>query len=186
MSVCQADPWQVTSNSIKQQENGNSKVIETFEDNFTSSTNKEETGRTSADIDLGLKESNATGPQQLEPLPDSANYLQLLGGYIYTYVKIFYINFNILYEERKLQKVQKGTKLLDSLQAKKEDCMRLLLASNGVPEKTFEQLLEFDTPIESGRLHRHLLPVQAVTVGETLQIVKYDELEVEEQQQEQK
>lgn len=94
MSVCQADPWQMTSNSIKQQENGNSKVIETFEDNFTSSTNKEETERrASADIDLDLKESNVTGPQQLEPLPDSANYLQLLGGYIYTFVKIFYINF---------------------------------------------------------------------------------------------
>ncbi|XP_017859655.1 PREDICTED: uncharacterized protein LOC108611481 [Drosophila arizonae] len=165
MSVCQADPWQMTSNSIKQQENGNSRVIETFEDNFTSSINKEETERrASADIDLELKESNVTGPQQLEPLPDSASYLQLL--------------------ERKLQKVQKGTKLLDSLQAKKEDCMRSLLASSGVPEKTFEQLLEFDTPIESGRLHRHLLPVQAVTVGETLEIVKYDELEVEEEHQE--
>lgn len=62
--------------------------------------------------------------------------------------------------------------------------MRSLLASSGVPEKTFEQLLEFDTPIESGRLHRHLLPVQAVTVGETLEIVKYDELEVEEEHQE--
>lgn len=72
---------------------------------------------------------------------------------------------------------------MDSLQAKKQDCMRSLLASSVVPEPTFEQLLEFDTPIESGRLHRHLLPVQAVTVGETLQIVKYDELEVDEEHQ---
>lgn len=84
---------------------------------------------------------------------------------------------SIGHAERKLEKVQKGNKLLDSLQEKKQDCMRSLLASNGVPETTLEQLLDFDTPIESGRLHRHLLPVQAVTVGETLQIVQYDALE---------
>ncbi|XP_023169169.2 uncharacterized protein LOC111598237 [Drosophila hydei] len=162
MSVCQDDPWQVTNNSIKQGENGNSKVIEKFEDNFATTINKGDT-KIRTDFDVSIKESNVTGSQPIEPLPDSANYLQLL--------------------ERKLQKVQRGTKLLDSLQAKKQDCMRSLLASSVVPEPTFEQLLEFDTPIESGRLHRHLLPVQAVTVGETLQIVKYDELEVDEEHQ---
>ncbi|KAM8707008.1 hypothetical protein ACLKA7_011162 [Drosophila subpalustris] len=97
----------------------------------------------------------------------SANYLQSL--------------------ERKLQRVQKGAKLLDSLQEKKQDCMRNLLASDGLPATTLEQLLELDTPIESGRLHRHLLPVQAVTVGETLHIVKHDALErqIEKEQQQQ-
>ncbi|EDW58367.1 uncharacterized protein [Drosophila virilis] len=161
MSVCKADPWQVKNNSSKP-ENGNTDVIEKFEDNFN--PNKSESRRTS-DIVYSKTESNASGSQRIEPLPDSANYLQLL--------------------ERKLEKVQKGNKLLDSLQEKKEDCMRSLLASNGVPESTLEQLLDFDTPIESGRLHRHLLPVQAVTVGETLQIVQYDALEEQEQQVEQ-
>ncbi|XP_064550820.1 uncharacterized protein LOC135436968 [Drosophila montana] len=152
MSVCKADPWQVKNNSSKP-ENGNTEVIEKFEDNFN--PNKLENRRKS-DFDDRKTESNVTGSQRIEPLPDSANYLQLL--------------------ERKLEKVQKGNKLLDSLQEKKQDCMRSLLAANGVPETTLEQLLDFDTPIESGRLHRHLLPVQAVTVGETLQIVQYDAL----------
>ncbi|KAH8311154.1 hypothetical protein KR044_004593, partial [Drosophila immigrans] len=162
MSVCNADPWQVKNDSI-QQENGNIEVIEKFEDYF----NPNKTGateRTSEDIDESDTKTasdvgNVTGLTQIEPLPDSANYLQLL--------------------ERKLQRVQKGCKLLDSLQEKKQDCMRNLLAASdiGVPASTLEQLLDLDTPIESGRLHRHLLPVQAVTVGETLHIVKHDALE---------
>lgn len=61
----------------------------------------------------------------------------------------------------------------------------LLLGSNGeVPATTIEQLLELDTPIESGRLHRHLLPVQAVTVGETLHIVEHDALEEQKDEEE--
>lgn len=98
-----------------------------------------------------------------------------------------YILSIVVFAERKLKKVQKGSKLLDSLQEKKQDCMRNLLGSNGVPASTLEQLLEFDTPIESGRLHRHLLPVQAVTVGETLHIVDHDALEEQkEEEQEEK
>lgn len=160
MSVCNADPWQVKNdNSTDKQENGNTEVIEKFEDNFN--PNKAES-QISEETET---ESNVSGSTQIEPLPDSANYLQLL--------------------ERKLQRVQKGAKLLESLQEKKQDCMRNLLASDGVPATTLEQLLELDTPIESGRLHRHLLPVQAVTVGETLHIVNHDALEeqIEEVQQ---
>lgn len=84
--------------------------------------------------------------------------------------------------ERKLAKVQKGNKLLDSLRDKRQDCMRGLLASEGVPVSIFEQFLELETPIESGRLHRHLLPVQAVNVGETVHIVDHDELQQKEDQ----
>ncbi|KAH8417558.1 hypothetical protein KR222_001862, partial [Zaprionus bogoriensis] len=161
MSVCDADPWQVKNNDSieQQQQNGNIQVIEKFEDNFNPNNKAETQTRTSP---AQVSESNATGPQRLQPLPDSANYLQLL--------------------ERKLKKVQKGSKLLDSLQEKKQDCMRNLLGSNGAaPATTLEQLLELDTPIESGRLHRHLLPVQAVTVGETLHIVAHDALEQQQQ-----
>lgn len=84
MSVCQDDPWQVTNNSIKQGENGNSKVIEKFEDNFATTINKGDT-KIRTDFDVSIKESNVTGSQPIEPLPDSANYLQLLGEYIYTF-----------------------------------------------------------------------------------------------------
>ncbi|KAH8382215.1 hypothetical protein KR009_002413, partial [Drosophila setifemur] len=101
----------------------------------------------------------------VEPLPDSSDYLKLL--------------------ERKLARVQKGNKLLDNLRDKRQDCMRGLLASEGVPISIFEQFLELDTPIESGRLHRHLLPVQAINVGETVNIVEHDALQrTEEEEQE--
>jgi len=73
--------------------------------------------------------------------------------------------------------VQKGNKLLDNLRDKRQDCMRGLLSSEGVPISIFEQFLELDAPIESGRLHRHLLPVQAVNVGETFHILEHDALQ---------
>ncbi|XP_017845310.1 uncharacterized protein LOC108601864 [Drosophila busckii] len=119
--------------------------------------NIEKEAKSSANIIEKFEDNFNPDKSSLEPLPDSANYLHSL--------------------EKKLQKVQKGAKLLDSLQEKKHDCMRQLLSANGVPESTLDQLLELDTPIESGRLHRHLLPVQAVSVGETLPIVQHDSLE---------
>lgn len=77
MSVCKADPWQLKNDSTKIQENGNIEVIEKFEDNFN--PNKSET-HISEEIDGDNKtESNVTGSTQIEPLPDSANYLQSLG-----------------------------------------------------------------------------------------------------------
>lgn len=100
-----------------------------------------------------------------QPLPDSATYLQLL--------------------ERKLAKVQKGSKLLDSLQQKREDCMRELLSSDGITTRSLDQVLELDTPVESGRLQRHLLPIQALTIGETVHIVKHDALEEQPEAEEQ-
>ncbi|ALC47774.1 CG42557 [Drosophila busckii] len=103
--------------------------------------NIEKEAKSSANIIEKFEDNFNPDKSSLEPLPDSANYLHSL--------------------EKKLQKVQKGAKLLDSLQEKKHDCMRQLLSANGVPESTLDQLLELDTPIESGRLHRHLLPVQA-------------------------
>ncbi|KAH8241974.1 hypothetical protein KR038_007173 [Drosophila bunnanda] len=107
---------------------------------------------------------DAECPTGHEPLPDSSDYLKLL--------------------ERKLARVQKGNKLLDNLRDKRQDCMRGLLESEGVPNSIFEQFLELDTPIESGRLHRHLLPVQAVNVGETVYIVDHDALQRSEEEEE--
>ncbi|KAH8363348.1 hypothetical protein KR084_008735, partial [Drosophila pseudotakahashii] len=103
------------------------------------------------------KESNLEKEVKIEPLPDSSDYLKLL--------------------ERKLARVQKGNKLLDNLRDKRQDCMRGLLSSEGVPISIFEQFLELDAPIESGRLHRHLLPIQAVNVGETFHILEHDALQ---------
>lgn len=90
MSDCVADPWQVKNNdSIKkqQQKNGNIPAIEKFEDNFNPNKVETQTRKTHEEIRDQKSESNVTssqqqqqqGQQQLEPLPDSANYLQLLG-----------------------------------------------------------------------------------------------------------
>ncbi|XP_002073354.3 uncharacterized protein LOC6650636 [Drosophila willistoni] len=170
MSVCNADPWQVKNNSIELQQQKITNEVQSFEDNFAShkDNNKqqeaveEEEEEEHQDVDVVGKTSSVARPPH-EPLPDSANYLQLL--------------------ERKLAKVQKGSKLLDSLQEKRQDCMRLLLASsNG--SALIEEQLELDTPIESGRLQRHLLPHQALTVGELVNIVKHDALEEQQEHSE--
>lgn len=102
MSDCDADPWQVKNNdSIEQQINGNNQVIEKFEDNFN--PNKVETQtRKSEGIQEHKTESNVTSSQLLEPLPDSANYLQLLGNikYIICEKNIFQIYTLLLYSQR--------------------------------------------------------------------------------------
>ncbi|KRK04161.1 uncharacterized protein LOC26535430 [Drosophila yakuba] len=143
MSLGNADPWHLKNNIVEQGISVSPNNSESFEDNFTPPPSE--------------NESNVQKDGQIEPLPDSSDYLKLL--------------------ERKLARVQKGNKLLDNLRDKRQDCMRGLLSSEGVPISIFEQFLELDAPIESGRLHRHLLPVQAVNVGETFHIVEHDALQ---------
>ncbi|XP_017041708.1 uncharacterized protein LOC108088443 [Drosophila ficusphila] len=147
MSLGNADPWHLNTTLVKQGSPGSTDKSERFEDNFTPPPTVKESSE---------KKDAKTGEGH-EPLPDSSDYLKLL--------------------ERKLARVQKGNKLLDNLRDKRQDCMRGLLSSEGVPISIFEQFLELDAPIESGRLHRHLLPVQAVNVGETVYIVNHDALE---------
>ncbi|XP_017131478.1 uncharacterized protein LOC108148778 [Drosophila elegans] len=147
MSLGNADPWHLSNTTIEQGSTDSAENSDSFEDNFTPPPTGKE----------GNAEKDAKINEGHEPLPDSSDYLKLL--------------------ERKLARVQKGNKLLDNLRDKREDCMRGLLSSEGVPISIFEQFLELDAPIESGRLHRHLLPVQAVNVGETVCIVNHDALQ---------
>ncbi|XP_022217067.1 uncharacterized protein LOC111070662 [Drosophila obscura] len=154
-----ADPWQLKDTTTGQGNKELSSNCDTFEDNFTAQDQDQE------GTEKDFENTDKRNDRNLhDPLPDSSNYLELL--------------------ERKLAKVQKGSKLLENLQDKRQDCMRSLLSANGVPVTIFEQLLELDTPIDSGRLHRHLLPVQALTVGETVRIVEHDALERPEEQTE--
>ncbi|XP_001357619.2 uncharacterized protein [Drosophila pseudoobscura] len=157
MSTGSADPWQLKDTKTDQGNTEFSSNCDSFEDNFIAHDQNQEGNEKDFE---NIKKSNDRNLH--DPLPDSSNYLELL--------------------ERKLAKVQKGSKLLENLQDKRQDCMRSLLSANGVPVTIFEQLLELDTPIDSGRLHRHLLPVQALTVGETVRIVEHDALEQREEE----
>lgn len=108
MSDCVADPWQVKNkDSIEkqQQKNGNIPVIEKFEDNFNPNKVETQTRKTHEENRDQKTESNVTSSQQqpqqqeqqqLEPLPDSANYLQLLGNIRYIKVKRITYQISIL------------------------------------------------------------------------------------------
>lgn len=94
MSDCDADPWQVKNkDSIEkqQQKNGNIPVIEKFEDNFNpnkveTQTRKSQEENRDQKSESNVSSSNQQEQEKLEPLPDSANYLQLLGNIQYTIV----------------------------------------------------------------------------------------------------
>ncbi|KAH8241368.1 hypothetical protein KR032_011541 [Drosophila birchii] len=172
MSLGNADPWHVRNPEIEETSSEPTDKTDSFEDNFTPA--KEST----------TPAKDAESPTGHEPLPDSSDYLKLLGEANLTVGQDPFITKYHSFSERKLARVQKGNKLLDNLRDKRQDCMRGLLESEGVPISIFEQFLELDTPIESGRLHRHLLPVQAVNVGETVYIVDHDALQRSKEEEE--
>jgi len=87
------------------------------------------------------------------PLDDTDSYLQGL--------------------ERKLAKIKK-TNLVKAISEKREDCMRTLLTTE---DTVRDHLLELDTPVSNSELYRHLQPIHPLTVGETVHIVKHDQLD---------
>ncbi|KAL9894584.1 uncharacterized protein LOC119644215 [Glossina fuscipes] len=95
-------------------------------------------------------------------LRDSNNYIQSL--------------------ERKLEKLKKDSKLVDALSEKREDCWRSLLrsevnrsSSNGVLIELEERVSDSNSAIQS--LYRQIQPIQPITVGETVHILKFEQLE---------
>ncbi|XP_055847841.1 coiled-coil domain-containing protein 32 [Episyrphus balteatus] len=163
------DPWLVREKTINQESVENSptdtnsnetnfNLIESqtslqFEDNFLPTHNI-----------LNNASSNKESTQQPSRLPDSEDYLQSL--------------------EKKLKKIKKNPKILEALSEKRAECLRNLLEDNLFINK--DESLELDAPISSGdsavqELYRHIQPVQALSVGETVHIVKYDQLEAEEE-----
>lgn len=84
--------------------------------------------------------------------------------------------------EHKLEKLKKSSKLVDALSEKRDDCLRSMLQNNSDSTCNNDLLLELETSITNSdsavqNLYRQLQPVQPVTVGETVHIVKYDQLE---------
>lgn len=160
------DPWLVREKTINQESLENSSTdtnsnettlnqIESnttlqFEDNFLPTHNS-------------INTSSNNKSSQHSRLPDSEDYLQSL--------------------EKKLKKIKKNPKILEALSEKRAECLRNLLEDNLFINK--DESLELDAPISTGdsavqELYRHIQPVQALSVGETVHIVKYDQLEPEE------
>ncbi|XP_065372361.1 uncharacterized protein LOC135964174 [Calliphora vicina] len=170
------DPWSVQgTNEVTRQDNSTNESKENnqrksadprndsqtlgFEDSFIQEDNNSNT-IVVADSDKTSSKEDAHTEHQ--PLSDSETYLQSL--------------------ERKLEKLKKGSKLVDALSEKRDDCLRSMLQSNSSNGFNNDTLLELEASITNSdsavqNLYRQIQPVQPVTVGETVHIVKYDQLE---------
>ncbi|XP_022917041.1 coiled-coil domain-containing protein 32 [Onthophagus taurus] len=93
-------------------------------------------------------------PKIFEKLPDSDQYLASL--------------------EAKLHKIKTDQDVIKQLQQKREECMNQLLNNTQYSEDVD---LELDEPIESSTVLRAITPQkQALTQGEIVELVKYDQL----------
>ncbi|XP_013106963.2 uncharacterized protein LOC106086724 [Stomoxys calcitrans] len=128
-----------------------------FEDSFTTFSNNNNTQEE-------RNFSSDNNKPEHQPLPDSQTYLKSL--------------------ERKLSNLKKNSKLVDALTEKRNDCLRSLVQSdlsrNGSCNN--DLLLELEASIGNTdsavhNLYRQIQPIQPVTVGETVHIVNYDQLE---------
>nr|CAH7757622.1 unnamed protein product [Callosobruchus chinensis] len=86
-------------------------------------------------------------------LPDSEEYLAIL--------------------EARLRKIKQDPNILAQLAAKKEECMRQLLNR---PGELDDEILSLEEPIENLQILRTIAPQQAVTQGELVELLKYDQL----------
>lgn len=77
--------------------------------------------------------------------------------------------------EKKLQKIKKGANLVEALSEKRNDCLRQLLNSGDADNNN--EVLALDQPLNNIEFYRHLQPVQALSVGELVHIVKHDQLQ---------
>ncbi|KAI8130046.1 hypothetical protein FF38_06144 [Lucilia cuprina] len=177
------DPWSVQgTKEVIRQDNSTNKSKEStpsespdkrndsqtlgFEDSFIQ---EKDTNSNTFEAPSAEDSSKEVVGSQHQPLPDSETYLQSL--------------------ERKLEKLKKGSKLVDALAEKREDCLRSMLQNNSSQGLNNDILLELEASITNTdsavqNLYRQLQPVQPVTVGETVHIVKYDQLEEQRLEQE--
>lgn len=84
--------------------------------------------------------------------------------------------------ETRLQKLKSNPDVLRQLAEKREACMRQLLQENYIYE---EEILQFEEPIEDSPILRAVAPHrQALTHGETVELVRYDQLDKVEKREE--
>lgn len=93
-------------------------------------------------------------------LPDSKQYLESL--------------------ERKLYRLKRDPNILRQLSEKREECIRNLLNDSLNIDRDGD--LALDAPVTLGdstvhEIYRHIRPIQPINIGETVHIVKHDQLE---------
>lgn len=152
------DPWSTCQTLLKSSVNGTETVVLAFEDNFK--------------------------PLVRHSLPDSAEYLAILGKnnrLIASFHQVFTTLWFVLSAETRLEKLKSDPDVLRQLAEKREACMRQLL-SNGEPiYADAEENLRLEEPIEESAILRAVAPhKQALTHGETVELVQYDQLANEE------
>lgn len=85
------------------------------------------------------------------------------------------------FTETKLKKLKSSPDVIRQLAEKREACMRQLLCEESIYE---EETLRFAEPIEDSPILRTVAPHrQALTHGETVKLVRYDQLATEKQQE---
>lgn len=112
-------------------------------------------------------------PPKSDRLPDSDEYLALLGllkkkhSFPFSHEQFFFCS------EAKLEKIRSDPNFLRQLAQKREDCMQALLNSDNLSE----EIINLDTPVENSAILRTILPQrQALTQGELFELVQYDQL----------
>ncbi|CAH2013512.1 unnamed protein product [Acanthoscelides obtectus] len=78
--------------------------------------------------------------------------------------------------EAKLRKLQLNPNILSQLAAKKEACMQQLLKTS---TELDDEILTLEEPIENLQILRTVTPQQALTQGELVELIKYDQLKYE-------
>lgn len=115
--------------------------------------------------------SNSGINQNFEKLPDSAEYLAAL--------------------EKRLAKIKKNPDTIKQLQTRRELAFRELLESDA-PSNTIltDSQLDLDATVQltenrtANEIIRHIQPVQALTAGEVVPIIKHDHLRSKEEEEE--
>lgn len=87
---------------------------------------------------------------------------------------------NIL--ESRLRRIKKDPNVLKQLKEKREECFNNLLNNSNSSSITTEADLELDQAVESKEIIRHLIPVQAQSVGEIAHLIKHDQLDQQKQE----
>ncbi|XP_037913360.1 uncharacterized protein LOC119653004 [Hermetia illucens] len=126
---------------------------------LTVDSEAENTNGVGFEDDFTSTERNSSA-NQIQNLPDSQQYLESL--------------------EKKLKRLKRDPNILRQLAAKREEFIGNLLNDNLFINRDDE--LALDAPIVTGEsavheIYRHLRPVQPLNVGETVNIVHYDQLE---------
>lgn len=117
--------------------------------------------------------SSTSNNQDFEKLPDSAEYLATL--------------------EKRLAKIKKNPDTIKQLQSRRELAFRELLESDA-PSNTIltDSQLDLDATVQltenrtANEIIRHIQPVQALTAGEVVPIIKHDHLRTKEEEEEEK